>query len=114
MNSAEFSVDVKVVLRKKGTDHYAPALGRGVVELCDKVDRLGSLNKAAASMGMAYSKAWRIVKHAEEVFGFPFLERKGAKGSTLTVEGRELVFAYRAIDGRLQEEAQRILEEVMR
>lgn len=114
MDSAQFSVDIKVVLRKKGTDRYAPALGKGVIELCDKVDQLGSLNKAAASMGMAYSKAWRIVKHAEEVFGVALLERKGAQGSTLTVEGRELIFAYRAIYERLQEESQRILDEVMR
>lgn len=114
MKSDQFTVDIKVVLRKKGADRYAPAMGKGVVELCDRVDQLGSLNKAAASMGMAYSKAWRIVKHAEEVFGFPFLERKGAQGSTLTVEGRELVFAYRAIDERLQEDAQSVLDEVMR
>lgn len=114
MDSIQFSVDIKVVLRKKGVDPYAPALGRGVVELCERVDKLGSLNKAAASMGMAYSKAWRIVKNAENVFGFAFLERKGAQGSTLTVEGRELVFAYRAIDERLQEDAQSILAEVMR
>lgn len=114
MDSAQFIVDVKVVVRKKGTERYAPALGKGVVELCDRVDQLGSLNKAASSMGMAYSKAWRIVKHAEEVFGFAFLERKGAQGSTLTVEGRELIFMYHAIDKRLQEDAQNILAEVMR
>lgn len=114
MDSSQFTVDVKVVLRKNGTGSHAPAMGKGVVELCDKVDKLGSLNKAAASMGMAYSKAWRIVKNVEEVFGVSLLERRGAQGSSLTVEGRELVFAYRVIDERLQENAQETLREVMR
>ena len=114
MDSSQFTVDVKVVLRKNGTGAHAPAMGKGVVELCDKVDKLGSLNYAAASMGMAYSKAWRIVKNVEEVFGVSLLERRGAQGSSLTVEGRELVFAYRVIDERLQENAQETLREVMR
>ncbi len=113
MDSTQFSVDIKVILRKKGTDPHAPALGKGVVELCDRVDRLGSLNKAAASMGMAYSKAWRIVKNAEESFGLSLLERRGPHGSVLTVEGRELVLVYREISKRLREDAQTILEEVM-
>ena len=41
------------------------AFGHGIAELCLGVKNLGSLNAAAKSMGMAYSKAWRIIKDTE-------------------------------------------------
>lgn len=113
MDSAQFEIDIRVVLLKKDDDSHSAALGKGVVELCERVDRLGSLNKAAASMGMAYSKAWRILKHAEEGFGFALLERRGPHGSSLTEDGKEIIKAYHAIDERLREDAQVILDDVM-
>lgn len=66
MRSDEVSADIKVFISSKSQARHSPGLGLGVVELCERVERLGSLNKAAADMGMAYSKAWRIVKQAEE------------------------------------------------
>ena len=66
MRSDEVSADIKVFISSKSQAHHSPGLGLGVVELCERVERLGSLNKAAADMGMAYSKAWRIIKQAEE------------------------------------------------
>ena len=36
--------------------------GRGIVQLLEGVEELGSINRATASMGMAYSKAWKIIK----------------------------------------------------
>ena len=36
--------------------------GRGIASLCLGVRETGSLNAAAKGMGMAYSKAWRIIK----------------------------------------------------
>ena len=38
------------------------AFGPGVATLLHHVDALHSLRAAAAAMGMAYSKAWRITK----------------------------------------------------
>lgn len=35
--------------------------GRGIVQLLEGVEELGSINRATASMGMAYSKAWKII-----------------------------------------------------
>ena len=48
--------------------------------LCRGVRDDGSLNKAAKNMGMAYSKAWRIMKQTEEAFGFNLINRDGAQG----------------------------------
>ena len=45
-----------------GNDEANAVFGRGVAMLCRGVRDDGSLNKAAKNMGMAYSKAWRIMK----------------------------------------------------
>ena len=60
--------------------------GPGTQRLLVLVVQTGSLHQAAKQMGMAYSKAWRIVKDAEDHFGFKLLERQiggvggGARG----------------------------------
>ena len=64
------------------------AFGPGMVALLRAVEKTGSLQRAARSMNMAYSKAWRIVKHTEETFRIQLLERNGAHGSTLTDDGK--------------------------
>ena len=76
--------------------------GRGVANLCLGVRELGSLNAAAKSMKMAYSKAWRIIKETEAALGIMLLDRDGAHGSTLTEEGNKLLDAYIAVDTKLQ------------
>ena len=40
--------------------------GPGIAQLLERVQVTHSLRQAAANMNMAYSKAWRIVKTAEE------------------------------------------------
>ena len=55
---------------------------QGVAELMHHVEETGSLSEACRCMGMAYSKGWRIMKHAEEDLGFPLMEgsRGGSRG----------------------------------
>jgi hypothetical protein len=48
--------------------------GPGVAALLEEVREKRSLRAAAASMGMAYSKAWRIVRTAEEALGHKLLD----------------------------------------
>ena len=81
--------------------------GRGIANLCLGVREAGSLNAAAKGMGMAYSKAWRIVKDTEAALGIQLLDRDGAHGSTLTEAGNKLLDAYVAIDAKLQEDAEK-------
>ena len=80
--------------------------GPGVANLCMGVRELGSLNAAAKSMHMAYSKAWRIMKETEEALGFQMLDRDGAHGSTLTAEGNKILDAYLEIEEKLQKVAE--------
>ena len=75
--------------------------GPGVAALLEEVREKRSLRVAAASMGMAYSKAWRIIRTAEEALGCKLLDstiggRHGG-GAALTEEAEALLSAYQAL-----------------
>ncbi|PKM73933.1 MAG: ModE family transcriptional regulator [Firmicutes bacterium HGW-Firmicutes-16] len=74
------------------------AFGPGIATLLRTVEQTGSLQKATEAMGMAYSKAWKMIKEIENVWGFPLTYRdiggKNGGGSSLTPEGRFLLERY--------------------
>ena len=82
------------------------SFGPGVAALCEGVRTIGSLNAAAKSMGMAYSKAWRVIRDTEEALGFNLLNRNGAHGSTLTKEGERLLDMYHKLNSDVQKRAE--------
>ena len=84
--------------------------GRGIASLCLGVRETGSLNAAAKGMGMAYSKAWRIIKATEAALDLQLLNRDGAHGSDLTEAGNKLLDTYLAIEEKLQKEAEELFE----
>ena len=72
--------------------------GPGVAELLKRVQEHHSLRAAAFSMEMAYSKAWQIIRTAEDGFGCKLLSspiggRHGG-GAVLTPEGERILNAY--------------------
>lgn len=79
------------------------AFGPGIAALCRGVAETGSLNAAAKDMGMAYSKAWRIIKTTERALGVQLLNRDGARGSTLTDDAIKLINAYYNLQQKLRE-----------
>ena len=87
-----------LTLRLFGVDK---SFGPGPMALLEGTDRTGSLHRAAAEMGMSYSKAWKLIGKLEDSWGFPLLERHtgGVKGgcSSLTPEGADLLARYRAM-----------------
>lgn len=80
--------------------------GRGIASLCLGVRDTGSLNAAAKSMGMAYSKAWRIIKDTESALDVQLLHRDGAHGSSLTASCNQLLDTYLSIEEELQKDAE--------
>ena len=71
-------------------------LGLGRIQLLELVEELGSLNKAAAAMGMSYRAAWGRMKQTETVIGQPLVERSGPKkGFRLTPLGHDIVQLFR-------------------
>lgn len=85
------------------------SFGPGPMKLLEGVKRTGSLQKAATDMGMAYSKAWKLIRSLEEEWGFPLLIRQtgGAHGggSSLTDEAEELLTKYEAMLKEINEAA---------
>lgn len=74
--------------------------GEGPYRLLMAVEETGSLLSAAKSMGMAYSKAMKLMKNAEAALGFPLTVRvtggTSGGGSSLTPEGKEWIAKYEA------------------
>ena len=74
--------------------------GEGPYQLLRGIDELGSLRASAKRMGMAYTKAFGIMKRAETEFGFALTQRKiggkGGGGSMLTPGAKELLMRYEA------------------
>jgi molybdate transport system regulatory protein len=102
------------LLYKVWLDNNGKAFGDGPCELLKRVERTHSLHEAAKEMGMAYSKAWRLVGTMEKRLGFPLIDRQvgGAAGggSRTTLQAKELMKRYE----RFQEEAKRSLERIYR
>ena len=59
---------------------------------------------ACQVQGISYSKAWKMVKLAEEQLGLTFLERQtggsGGGSSSLTEEGRQFIARYRLLTAK--------------
>ena len=89
------------------------ALGPGVAALLEGVRETGSLNASAKRMGMAYSKAWRIVRETETALGINFLDRDGARGSTLTPNCIKLLDTYWALQKDVQEKAEAAFQKLL-
>ena len=88
------------------SDDDRRCFGPGISTLLRRVEQHHSLRAAAASMGMAYSKAWRIIRTAEAVFGCKMLSSTigGAHGggAVLTPDARRLVETYEAYQADLE------------
>lgn len=83
--------------------------GPGVVSLLKLTKQYESLNAAANSMNLSYSKANKMIKGAEDSLGFKLLERKiggaGGGGSTLTPECIEFLKQFIAFDNEIKKTA---------
>ena len=90
--------------------------GPGVSQLLKRVDELHSLRAAALSMSMAYSKAWTVVRNAEDGLGFHLLTStaggKHGGGAELTDEARQIMAAYETYCARLNEYGQALFGEL--
>jgi molybdate transport system regulatory protein len=66
--------------------------GYGRAHLLEKIEKYGSLKKAAESMGMSYRAAWGKIKASEAVLGEQLIVQSGSKkeGCSLTPYGKAL------------------------
>ncbi len=102
------------VLYKIWLDSNGKAFGDGPYELLKRVEKTESLHQAANQMGMAYSKAWRLIRTLEERLGFCLIERKvggqSGGGSKVTPEAKRLIEYY----GRFRKDVDKTLKKVFK
>ena len=79
-------------------DNNRKFFGEGPASLLSGIETYGSLRASALSMNMAYTKALKLMRNAEETLGFKLICRskggKGGGGSRLTAEGKEWLNRY--------------------
>ena len=89
--------------------------GPGIATLLNRVREHKSLRAAASSMEMAYSKAWRIIRTAEDVFGckllFSTIGGQHGGGAVLTPQAEQLLKAYEDYTADVQTYSQQKFEE---
>ena len=91
------------------TDVHGKAfMGIGVVWLLQRVERFGSLRKAAEEMDLSYAKAHRMIRDAEKGIGAELLHRRrggdSRQGAELTEEARFLLEAYLELHQGIKED----------
>lgn len=81
-------------------DNGEKFFGEGPCRLLKGIEDTGSLRAAAKQMSMAYTKALRLIRRAEEALGCPLTEKtiggKGGGGSRLTPPAKEFIKKYEA------------------
>lgn len=92
--------------------------GLGPLQLLQKVGELGSLKKAADSMGLSYHKALRMIKAAEDGFGCSLMDKKigGERGggSTLTPAAWAVMEQYQHYCQELDRCAAQLFQEIFK
>jgi len=80
-------------------------IGIGRIELLEKIDQLGSMSKAAKSMGMSYKKAWKLIEELNGIYDEPLIMKvtggKSGGGSKLTEKGKMVIAEFKKIETRL-------------
>lgn len=91
------------------------AFGPGMMVLLNLIEKTGSLQKAAQSMDMAYSKAWKMLRRSEEAWGFLLTDRetggKDGGGSKLTPQAVRLMEAYAGFAADSRREMDRLFSQ---
>lgn len=86
------------------------ALGPGMAQLLEQVAELGSIRRAAASMGMSYRKAWLLIQEMQKTFDGPVVTAEAGGvaggGTQLTELGNTLLKIYRRVESRAADATQ--------
>ncbi|MBQ9691385.1 MAG: LysR family transcriptional regulator [Eggerthellaceae bacterium] len=111
MKQTKVSAFSKVYIFDSAIDSERGGFGKGIAELLRGVADTGSLNKAAKTLSMSYTKAWKRMNAVEEELGFTLITRDGAHGSALTPEGAELLRVYDSVTKRVSEYTKQVIQE---
>ncbi len=100
MNKYKIELFGNIWIKKDGKNF----IGKGRVELLEKIGKTGSIAKAARDMGMSYKAAWDAVDIMNKLSSKPLVIKKsGGKdggGTTLTDSGRDTINKFKSIEAK--------------
>lgn len=80
--------------------------GKELLALLDKIDKTGSLSRAAEEAGMSYRYGWGLLNRAENAVGQLLVVRQAGGtsggGTTLTMEGKKLLGHMQSLQREVQ------------
>lgn len=111
--NADYKVTGSLWIECEGERFFGP----GRVELLQKIEETGSINKAAKQMQMSYNKAWEMINALNAQASKPFVitQAGGEKGggSVITAEAKQLIAYHQQLRRRfmdfLKEETKRLM-----
>jgi molybdate transport system regulatory protein len=75
-----------------------------MAQLLQQISELGSIRRAAASMGMSYRKAWLLIQEVQKTFDGSIVTAEAGGvaggGTQLTELGSTLLKVYRRVESR--------------
>lgn len=91
--------------------HTKPYFGPGTVTLLRQIHSLGAVREACEKTGISYSKAWNMIRTAEEESGLELVRRQpgGKYGGTaeVTEAGLELIHKYEVLEQSVERFAEK-------
>ena len=72
-------------------------IGKGRMELLERIEAAGSINQAAKAMKMSYKAAWSKLKATEAHLGTRIVVADKRDGTRLTAAGRDLLDKFKAL-----------------
>lgn len=86
--------------------------GEGQIGILEAIEKEGSINAAAKSLGMGYRSMWGRLKKIEQRIGTPLLVRRkgGVSGgeSVLTPEAKVMIEKFRQLQQKINDVAKEI------
>ena len=104
----QMNCSVKLVVGKD-----KPAIGPGLVSLLEEIAGSSSVMDACSRMDISYSKAWKLIRQAEECLGEQLVLRKsgGSRGGAAELTGfaKGFIKNFRKTEKQLSSYAQRTI-----
>lgn len=80
-------------------------LGKGRVELLERINQTGSISSAAKEMKMAYRQAWQMVEEMNERSKSPLVEKqlggKSGGGTIVTEAGIKAIETFHELENKV-------------